>query len=132
MKFAITFDDNIWELAELDTGVESEGRDGFWNGYITFISYSEITNNRLFASALEHMVNGFFAQRIIGGHTPKLKGIDIRRRLTADERTAYGNDARAVVTVKYQTVRDIVHNGTIVSYRDGIEVYTIKREHVDS
>jgi hypothetical protein len=101
-------------LEELDTGIESESKDGYWGGYITLACYTDIGDNQAFREAVEVMLLNGFANRIMGGNMRLLRSLNIRRRLTAAEKAQYGEGVKSLIKIGYRAYRDWVKGEVVL------------------
>lgn len=117
----IQYQGEVYNLEELDTGATSNEANTAWSGFMLLACHSTITNNQHFAEAIELLVQQGFAGRLIGAPGMRLlKSINIRRRLTAQDRLDYGEDIHALVRITYNTFRLIAAGG--VENVDGLHI----------
>lgn len=95
-------------LDELDTGVEAGESNTTLDGYLLFACYVPIEDNHRFKVIAEAALRSGFGGRVMGnyGVTCRMTAINIRRRLTAEEKAQYGDGIEALVRISYCVAQD--------------------------
>lgn len=100
--------ETVYLLDELDTGVEAGASNTTLDGYLLFACYVPIVDNHRFKVVAEAALRSGFGGRVMGGYRLmcRMTGINIRRRLTADEKAQYGEGIAALVRISYRVGQD--------------------------
>lgn len=98
----------VYLLGELDAGSAADGSNTVLRGYLLFACYRPIPDNHRFKLLIDSALRIGMDGRVMGNFQRlcRLTALNIRRRLTAEEKGQYGDGIEALVRVEYIVSQD--------------------------